>query len=154
MTNEARIQSILEHKRNGEVLFMTMEGAMVAKIEKLVEQPPEGLLYDLNRDFATLSTNAKNSKNLKWVNDMALANIVEYLMNENKKLINEIKKIKKELEDAKIECGNLAKDPFFYSKHEYNTTPIPTASKPSVEKTNQNAGKILPGFNDQLNIAL
>lgn len=146
MTNEARIQSILEHKKNNEIVFMTSEGAMVANIEKLIEQPTEGLLYDLNRDFATLSTNAKNSKNLKWVNDMALANIVEYLMNENKKL-------KKELLDIRTECNNLSKNPFGI-KYDYDTTPIPTASKPSVEKTNQNAGKILPGFNDQLNIAL
>lgn len=146
MTSESRINSILEHKRNKEVVFMTSEGAMVAKIENLIEQPPEGLLYDLNRDFATLSANAKNSKNLKWVNDMALANIVEYLMNENKKL-------KQELTNIKFEYNAFKNDPFGL-KYNYDTTPIPTSSKPSIEKTNQNAGKILPGFNDQLNISL
>ena len=158
---DKQLEDIRVKEKNGEIIFLTEEGASVAKIEDIIKQPIDGLLYDLNRDYATLATMAKSSKSMRWVNDMALVNVLKYVLNENNKLKNDLEIANKELEktvaelnEVKLEYGAFAKDPFMFSKHNYDTTPIPTASKPTVEKTNQNACKIMPGFNDQLNISL
>ena len=58
---------------------------MEAKMEDIIRQPAEGLLWDLNRDLATLLHRASED-NPCWVNDMALANITEFLVNK----VNEI----------------------------------------------------------------
>ena len=157
---DKQLEDIRVKEKNGEIIFLTEEGASVAKIENIIKQPIDGLLYDLNRDYATLATMAKSSKSMRWVNDMALVNVLKYVLNENNKLKNDLEVANKKLEETvdklnevKLEYGAFAKDPFG-DKYNYNTTPIPTASKPTVEKTNQNASKIMPGFNDQLNISL
>ena len=53
----------------------------VHDIEKLVNQPVEGLLYDLNRDEATILTWIDDPK---WINDYACAMVIRYLMNKLK----------------------------------------------------------------------
>lgn len=150
---QEKLDSIREHKAKNEIVIMTEEGIMTASIEKIIDQPIEGLLYDLNRDYATLSTIAKSSKNLRWVNDMALVNVLEYVLKENKKLKEEYNTIKQELNDTKFELGELAKDPFKDMKYNYPPKPIYTIKEHVDKKSNANAAKIVPGFNDNLNIA-
>lgn len=148
MENKEILDKIIELKKVNKIVFMTEEGLMTSNIEDIINQPIEGLLYDLNRDDATLSTMA-NSKSLRWVNDMALVNVLKFIYNEN---IN----LKKEVEDLKLELGEYAKDPFKDMMMTPNGAgkPIPTEAKPSVEKTNIGADKIVPGFNTNLSISL
>lgn len=148
MENKEILDKIRELKKVNTIVFMTEEGLMTCDIEKIISQPIEGLLYDLNRDEATLSTMA-NSKSLRWVNDMALVNVLKFIYNEN---IN----LKKEVEDLKLELGEYMKDPFKDIMMTNNGAgkPIPTESKPSVEKTNIGADRVVPGFNTNLSISL
>lgn len=60
----------------GKVLFNTCEGLKEAKIEDLVNQPTEGLLYDLNRDTATVLTIFDEQK---LMNELAAINILKFL---------------------------------------------------------------------------
>lgn len=75
------IKEIFEHRNKGEIVFITIDGLVPAKIEDLIKQLTEGLLYDLNRDVATLLTRYKNTGDLRYINDIAIANVVRYLMN-------------------------------------------------------------------------
>ena len=74
------LEKISNHRHKGEIVIMTIDGIRVAKIEDIIKQPVEGLLYDLNRDDATLGTLFRTSGDPKYINDMAIANIVKYLM--------------------------------------------------------------------------
>ena len=44
----------------------------------MFNQPVDGLLYDLNRDEATIMTFIDSEK---WINDYACALVIRYLMN-------------------------------------------------------------------------
>ena len=85
MTTEELKNLILSKKKEGKIVFHSIEGLMEAKMEDIIRQPAEGLLWDLNRDLATLLHRASED-NPCWVNDMALANITEFLVNK----VNEI----------------------------------------------------------------
>jgi len=67
---------ILEEARKGNVVLNTFEGLMVANLDGLIKQPTDGLLYDLNRDKATVMTLIKDPK---WINDYAVALVIEKL---------------------------------------------------------------------------
>ena len=88
--NDRILEKISNHRHKGEIVIMTVDGIMVARIEDIIKQPVEGLLYDLNRDDATLGTLFRTSGDMKYINDIAMANIVKYLM---KKLKNGNKEI-------------------------------------------------------------
>lgn len=60
----------------GKVLYNTCEGVMQADIADIVNQPTEGLLYDLNRDIATVATIFDEQKLL---NEVATVNVLRYL---------------------------------------------------------------------------
>lgn len=68
----------MQHKafQQGKVLYMTCEGLMSSKIEDLVGQPTGGLLYDLNRDVATVQTIFDEQK---LMNELATINVLKYL---------------------------------------------------------------------------
>jgi hypothetical protein len=55
---------------------MTHEGLMEAKLDEVIKQPTEGLLYDLNRDRITILTYINDPK---WVNDFACMKVIEKL---------------------------------------------------------------------------
>ena len=67
---------VLKKAKEGKVVFMTFEGLMEMDLEKFVEQPTEGLLYDLNRDRATVLTFIEDPK---WVNDFAVGLVIAKL---------------------------------------------------------------------------
>ena len=67
---------VLKKEQEGKVVFMTFEGPMEADLEKFIEQPTEGLLYDLNRDRATVLTSIEDPK---WVNDFAVGLVISKL---------------------------------------------------------------------------
>lgn len=64
---------ILQKEKEGKIVFMTIEGPMEADLEQFIQQPTEGLLYDLNRDRATVLTFIPNPK---WVNDYAVGLVI------------------------------------------------------------------------------
>ena len=80
MENTELLDKILELQKEGKIAFMTINGLVSADINSIIQQPVEGLLYDLNRDTASLMSLAKEGKNKRWINDMALAHVVTKLV--------------------------------------------------------------------------
>ena len=80
MENTELLDKILELQKEGKIAFMTIDGLVSADINSIIQQPAEGLLYDLNRDTASLMSLAKEGKNKRWINDMALAHVVTKLV--------------------------------------------------------------------------
>jgi hypothetical protein len=67
---------ILSEATKGNIVLTTIGGLMVANLNEFVKQSTEGLLYDLNRDKATVITFLYDSK---WINDFAVALVIERL---------------------------------------------------------------------------
>ena len=75
---------IKDNEKHGIVTIQSMEGLLSCPLSKLIEQPAEGLLYDLNRDKSTTITLGEKGME-RWINDYAVAMVIEYLLNELKK---------------------------------------------------------------------
>ena len=69
---------ILKEYEQGNIVVMTCEGLQVAKLEEFIEQPTELMLYDLNRDEATILTFLPDKK---WINDFAVSKVIQALKN-------------------------------------------------------------------------
>lgn len=63
------------------VAIATIEGIVEWNIENIINQPIEGLLYDLNRDMATNYTRLANNDG-RAINDIAMAKILTWLLKE------------------------------------------------------------------------
>jgi len=91
--NDKRIMNlkdrILFEAERGNVVINTIEGLAVVPLDKIIEQPTEGLLYDLNRDRATILTFVYDEK---WINDFAVALVIEKLKTIIEEYKNEGKK--------------------------------------------------------------
>lgn len=86
---------IFEAYKNGEISYMVDEGRiMKARFEDFIEQPADGILYDLNRLPEVTMTLFKKSKSLRWINDIAMAYVVRGL----KDKVDELEKKIEELE--------------------------------------------------------
>lgn len=72
---------VLAEWDNGNLVFADFEGLKTIKFEDFIKQPLEGMLYDINRDTATISTFLDDPK---WVNDFALTKLLEYYYNKCK----------------------------------------------------------------------
>ena len=73
-------KDIIEAQRKafdeGCVLFNTCEGVVKMKLEDIVNQPTDGLLYDINRDEATVTTIFDEQK---LMNELATINVLKFL---------------------------------------------------------------------------
>ena len=78
-------KEILEEYKKGNIVVSTFEGLKVMKLEDIINQPAEGILYDLNRSESIILTFLPDPK---WINDYAASQV-----------IRELKKRIKELED-------------------------------------------------------
>jgi hypothetical protein len=67
---------ILEEYKKGNVVVMTFEGPATLPLDDIISQPTDGLLYDLNRDEATILTFIDNPK---WINDYASSAVIRKL---------------------------------------------------------------------------
>lgn len=67
---------ILQKAEEDKVVFRAMDSLMEADIEEFIKQPTEGLLYDLNRDRATVMSWIDDPK---WINDFAVCLVIEKL---------------------------------------------------------------------------
>ena len=69
-------QFILDKRDDGKVVVMGLEGPMSMPTENIIQQPTDGLLYDLNRLEETTLTFIGD---IKWVNDFAVALVIRKL---------------------------------------------------------------------------
>ena len=83
MEKEELKEKILAEYAKGNVCYATIEGIMTSKLEDFIKQPLEGMLYDMNRDKATILTFIDDPK---WVNDLCLTEILRYYYNRVKEL--------------------------------------------------------------------
>lgn len=69
---------IREQEKLGNVVFATIEGLQGMKLDDMISQPTEGLLYDLNRDKATCATWIGQEVE-GWINNYAVALVITRL---------------------------------------------------------------------------
>lgn len=103
MDNTELLDKILSNQKNGAVVYMTEAGLMGSTVSDLLNQSSEGVLYDLNRDIATLVTLGRESKNKRWINDIALAFVFTELHKKYVDLeaqLNEVKQTNESLTKA------------------------------------------------------
>lgn len=96
-------ERVLEEYKKGNIVYAGIEGLMVIPLKEFLEQPTDGLLYDLNRNETVVLTLIDDPK---WVNDYAVAKVIRAL----RKRIEELnaQQQDKELPDDD-EIGNLVK---------------------------------------------
>ena len=78
-------QIIKEYKK-GNIVCSTCTGLMVYNLDEIIKQGIDGLLYDINRDEATILTMQGD----KWVNDYALTKVLRRMSKKIKELECEI----------------------------------------------------------------
>ncbi len=79
-------ERILEEAKVGNIVISGFDGLSVWELSEIIKQPVEGLLYDLNRDPATILTFIEDPK---WINDYACMQVIVAL----KERIEELKQI-------------------------------------------------------------
>ena len=72
---------VLAEWDKGNLVYADIEGLKSIKLEEFIKQPLEGMLYDINRETATILTFLDDPK---WVNDFALTKLLEYYYNKCK----------------------------------------------------------------------
>jgi len=91
------LDEIRKQEGEGKVVFLTVEGFMGGELESFIQQPAEGILYDLNRDKITTITLAEAGEiGKRWVNDYAVAVVIEYMHNEIQRLNERIEELESE----------------------------------------------------------
>jgi hypothetical protein len=78
-------EKILEEYEKGNIVVATIEGLQTCPFDDFLQQPVDGLLYDLNRDEATIMTFIDDPK---WVNNLATTKIIKKLFAERQILID------------------------------------------------------------------
>lgn len=79
MERESELRSkILEEYDRGKICFATIDGICSIDIDKALEKPLNDILYDINRNKATILASIND---VKWVNDLALTTILENYYN-------------------------------------------------------------------------
>ena len=79
---------VLAEWDKGNLVFADLEGLKSIKFDDFIKQPLDGMLYDINRNLATILTFIEDPK---WVNDFALTKLLEYYYNkckEQEKILN------------------------------------------------------------------
>ena len=74
------LKEIRKQEKKGNIVFLTIDGFAGVKLQDFIQQPADGILYDLNRDKVVTITLAKAGKiDTRWVNDYAVAVVIEYI---------------------------------------------------------------------------
>ena len=85
---ESICDNVLAEWDKGNLVYADIEGLKSIKFKDFIKQPLDGMLYDINRDNATILTYIEDPK---WVNDFALTKLLEYYYNkckEQEKMLN------------------------------------------------------------------
>lgn len=77
-------ETVFQSFRDGYIVICSIDGLERIPIEKFVEQPLEGMLYDMNHLEAVIRTRAEHKDDFGWVNDMAMLKTLEYFYNKAK----------------------------------------------------------------------
>jgi len=80
---------ILKEYKKGNIVVAGIDGLQGMPIKEFIKQPVEGMLYDLNRDEATVLTLIDNRK---WVNDYAVSKVIVALKKRIKELEEQLTK--------------------------------------------------------------
>ena len=83
-TFEQTLDVIRGQEKHGNITIETIEGLAVIPLDDIVNWEADSLLYDLNRDKSTTITLGRDGME-RWINDYAVAVVIEYLLNELKK---------------------------------------------------------------------
>lgn len=78
------LDKIQEEHNKGNVCFLTYEGLMAMPLKDFINQPADGILYDLNRLPEVVASWINGDK--KWVNDYAVGMTIRYLKEQNDSL--------------------------------------------------------------------
>lgn len=70
------VRIVTEKENEGKIILQTPEGLMEVNLDDFIKQPAEGILYDLNRDKATVLTFINEQK---WINDYAVGLVIAKL---------------------------------------------------------------------------
>jgi hypothetical protein len=86
---------IFKEYDNGNIIISGIEGLQAMPMKDFLEQPTEGMLYDLNRlEIVSLTL----MKDPKWINDFAVAKVIRALKSQLQESNAENIKLKKEIE--------------------------------------------------------
>jgi len=80
---------VLKEYKKGNIIVAGIDGLQGMPIKEFIKQPVEGILYDLNRDEATVLTLIDNPK---WVNDYAVSKVIVALKKRIKELEEQLTK--------------------------------------------------------------
>ena len=69
-------ERILEEYKKGNIVVAGIDGLQVMPLDEFINQPAEGMLYDLNRNEAVVLTFLPDPK---WVNDYAVSRVISAL---------------------------------------------------------------------------
>ena len=83
-TFEQTLEGIRGQEKHGNITIETIEGLAVIPLDDIVNWEADSLLYDLNRDKSTTISLGRDGME-RWINDYAVAVVIEYLLNELKK---------------------------------------------------------------------
>lgn len=79
---------VLKEYQKGNIVINSLEGLMSASLTDFINNNADGILYDLNRDEATILTFIDDPK---WINDFAAAKVIRALKDKIDELENELK---------------------------------------------------------------
>lgn len=69
-------ETIISEYQKGKIVIATVEGLHTVDIDTIINQPINGLLYDLNRSEETILTFIDDPK---WINDFAATKVIRLL---------------------------------------------------------------------------
>ncbi|HPC13761.1 MAG TPA: hypothetical protein PLN36_05280 [Bacteroidales bacterium] len=79
---------VLKESQKGNIVMNSLEGLMSAKLTDFINNDADEILYDLNRDEATILTFIDDPK---WINDFAAAKVIRALKDKIDELENKLK---------------------------------------------------------------
>lgn len=92
MVTEDLKDLILAKKKEGKAVYYVSPNELaVSALEDLCNQPADGILYDLNRDEASILAFA-GEDNPYWVNNYATAQVIRYLKDRMEELEKQLNK--------------------------------------------------------------
>ena len=83
---------VLKEYQNGNIVINSLDGLMSAALTDFINNDADEILYDLNRDEATILTFIEDPK---WINDFAAAKVIRAFKDKIDELENQLKTNKK-----------------------------------------------------------
>ena len=78
-------QTIREQREQGNIVIADFDGLKTTPLAEFLDQPADGILYDLNRlEACTLTLAEQNPEDLRWINDLAVAMVIRELKGKTK----------------------------------------------------------------------